>query len=251
MSERLGLVTYSVWFYLSRTLAPLNLSPLHGLPPSLELFQPRFIGSFVAVTLVVALAWRSRSWWPALPAALLSYVALLAPVSGILHNGAQIVAERYSYLSCMPWALLLGGGLCWLTRRGGPIPVGGRRLAMAAVAVWLLWLSGVTVGQIGVWRDTGTLWRATLAADPSCSACHYEYGIHLRKAGDPEGGMAHLAQALALRPTRQNILRYLVQSVLVRHSLDEVDRAQEELGVLMSLSPTVGEFVGRFVVTDW
>jgi hypothetical protein len=251
MSERLGLVTYSVWFYLSRTLAPLNLSPLHGLPPSLDLFQPRFIGSFVAVTLVVALAWRSRSWWPALPAALLSYLVLLAPVSGLLHNGAQIVAERYSYLSCMPWALLLGGAICWLARRCGPIPVGGRRLAMAAVAVWLLWLSGVTMGQIGVWRDTGTLWRATLAADPSCSACHYEYGIHLRKAGDPEGGMAHLTRALALRPTRENLLRYLVQSVLIRHSLDEVDKAQEELGVLMGLSPTAGEFVGRFVVTDW
>ena len=34
---------------------------------------------------------------------------MLAPVSGLLQNGPQIAADRYTYLASLPWTLLLGG----------------------------------------------------------------------------------------------------------------------------------------------
>ena len=45
----------------------------------------------------------------------LVYGLTLAPVSGIVHNGPQLVADRYSYLSCLGVALLVGAAV---TRRG-------------------------------------------------------------------------------------------------------------------------------------
>lgn len=251
VTERFGLAMYSIWFYVSRTVVPFGLSPLHGLPPSVDLIQPGFLGSILGVAFLGALAvwWRSRA--PALAAALVSYVVMVAPVSGILHNGAQIVAERYSYLSCMPWAIVLGGGAGWLVRGGGALPVASRWLVGVATALWLVWLSTTTVNQIGVWSNTQSLWRAALAADPGCSACHFEYAVHLRKSGDPERAMEHLTQSLALSPTHRTLKRYLVQSVLVRYDLNEIDKAHEELAVLTAISPDGGETVGRLIVSDW
>jgi tetratricopeptide (TPR) repeat protein len=42
---------------------------------------------------------------------------LLAPVSGLAQAGPQLVAERYSYLACLPFALLAAAGLAPLARR--------------------------------------------------------------------------------------------------------------------------------------
>jgi len=37
-----------------------------------------------------------------------SYIALLLPVLGLIHKGAQIAADRYTYAAAAPPALLIG-----------------------------------------------------------------------------------------------------------------------------------------------
>ena len=49
-----------------------------------------------------------RRRWPAFTAVWLVYAITLAPVLGFFHNGPQAVADRYTYLACLGWALLIG-----------------------------------------------------------------------------------------------------------------------------------------------
>ncbi|HEX9418402.1 MAG TPA: hypothetical protein VGA81_05065, partial [Methylomirabilota bacterium] len=102
--ERLSIACFSLAFYPFKMLVPLHLSPLYELPPVLGPWTPSFAVSALAVIGITGLAVGLRRRWPALAAAWAGYVVMLVPVSGIVHNGPQITADRYSYLPCLAWA---------------------------------------------------------------------------------------------------------------------------------------------------
>src|SRR2546429_7613723 len=125
LPSRIAMALYSMVFYVSKTVLPIDLSPLYELPLRVHPLDPQFLGAAVAVALVsvtlVALAGR----WPAGLAAYAWYAVVLAPVGGLVHAGHQLAHDRYSYLSCLPFAVLVGGGVVWLISvhaAGGPPP---------------------------------------------------------------------------------------------------------------------------------
>ena len=127
---------------------------------------------------------------------------MLAPVSGLVHAGPQLVANRYSYLSCLGWALLIGAGVCVAVRAGtgGALRSSYARLPVIAATLWIAGLAGLSLDQIRVWRDTDTLWRSALDADPRCDFCHANLGAALEKRGLYGAAIEHFETALALRP---------------------------------------------------
>ena len=52
---------------------------------------------------VSAIVWRRRV--PALAAGWLAFAAIVAPVLGFTQSGPQLVADRYTYIACWPFAL--------------------------------------------------------------------------------------------------------------------------------------------------
>jgi tetratricopeptide (TPR) repeat protein len=77
-----------------------------------------------------------------------------------------MVADRYSYLSCLAWAVLAGGGLYhWLERSIDPRRDGRKILffATGAAAVIIMTLGILTWKQVKVWHDTDLLWNNILA----------------------------------------------------------------------------------------
>src|SRR5207245_2133377 len=111
LPERLAVSVFGLAFYLWKTLLPVGLSPLYGFPARVDLAAPRYLLSFAVVGLVSLLAVVARHRAPWLAAAWIVYVVTLLPVVGILQNGPQIAADRYTYLACLPWALLIGGAV--------------------------------------------------------------------------------------------------------------------------------------------
>src|SRR6266852_4908162 len=161
VAQRLAISSYSIVFYLWKTLVPVGLSPLYELPLELDPGAAVYRLSMTLVIAITAVALALRRHQPWLLAAWAAYVVMLLPVVGIAHNGPQIAADRYTYLPCLPWAILLGGVVALLWRRAWSIPV-------AAAALGLLaWL---TLGQIRVWHDPETLWTHALSASPSAIA---------------------------------------------------------------------------------
>src|SRR5256886_49491 len=96
---RLAGSMYGVGFYLLKTVAPVNLSPLYELPPTVNPWAPPFIVSYGVVVAITALVLALRRREPGLPAAWLAYVVVLLPVLGIFQSGPQIAAGRYTYLA--------------------------------------------------------------------------------------------------------------------------------------------------------
>jgi tetratricopeptide (TPR) repeat protein len=138
--ERLGVYIHNAAFYLAKTVLPFGLMPLYPMPGSF----PFPWAAAALLALITFLVWRRKEWregwcW---------YLLFLIPVAGLIKTGPQLAADRYSYLACLPLALLVRGKWSW------PI------LALLAVLTWR---------QQGVWKDSETFWRSMAG---NSSFCH-------------------------------------------------------------------------------
>ncbi|MBI5883054.1 MAG: tetratricopeptide repeat protein [Elusimicrobia bacterium] len=176
---------FGVGFYLWKSLAPFGLSNWYG-DSYLEARAPvAVLGAAAAVFLTAGLAWRAKTGrGKALLACWLWYLVTLFPSLGIVKSGRQIVADRYSYLPCIAFALLAAAGLCKLRTlsREGHV----RRwvfIGVAAGAVACLpLLSGLTWQQCRVWNDSVSLWSRAFAIDPRSVFIRTNFGIALLQA---------------------------------------------------------------------
>ena len=193
ITVRLAQAVFGLAFYVRKTFVPLDLSPLYVFSELLDPFEGRFLLSGVAVAAAAAalawLAWRRRL---ALPAAGLHYAASLAPVLGLVVLGPQLVADRYSYLSCLGIPILLAGAVL------GSQSDQRRRAGVLAMGLAVSGLAALTWRQTRVWHDTVTLWRHALAIDPDNHGAHHNLALALREMNDLKTAMVHEREALRI-----------------------------------------------------
>jgi Flp pilus assembly protein TadD len=216
---RMMQLPYAVLFYLRKSVAPAELTPLYELAPGADPLGAPYLASLVVMlvgtALAAGLAWRGR---PALLVAGAAYLALVAPVSGIVHIGTVLVADRYSYLATTPFAVLLGGAVAVLAARPRSVPaaaLGG------ALSLWLLAMAGLAWGQTQAWRSTESLWRSAIAVDPACALCHSQLASELGNRGRLPEATAHFAEAVRLRPDHPPFHRNLALALLKGGRSDE------------------------------
>src|SRR5258706_3928212 len=106
LSYRIGQAFYGLCFYLLKTFVPVNLSPLYELPYDFDTWMPLFVLCGAVVVLITVAVFLSRKRYPALLACWVYYLIVVTPVLGVAQSGPQIVADRYSYLACLSWAIL-------------------------------------------------------------------------------------------------------------------------------------------------
>ncbi|MDO8476469.1 MAG: tetratricopeptide repeat protein [Candidatus Rokubacteria bacterium] len=198
MGARVGVVAYAFWFYPSRWVWPVALSPLYELPPRVDLSQGRFLGPLLALLAVTAclVLLRRRAPW-ALAAWAYSALVLL-PVSGIVPAGFQLAHDRYSYLSGLGFAVVAGGALWTLLRAGGADRLGRApaTLALAVAVVVVLGLGAASWGQTRIWRDSDSLWERAVALDADCVVCANNLAAAIVRRREPSPAMIDRAEGL-------------------------------------------------------
>ncbi|MBK7645574.1 MAG: tetratricopeptide repeat protein [Planctomycetes bacterium] len=193
LGERCVQACYGAWFYLARTLWPAQLSPMVALPSALDPLEGRFLVGYAFVALAPLAFFVLRRRVPALAAAAAVYLLVLAPVLGFMQAGPQLVADRYSYLSCIGWAVVLAAG-AWIAWERA-------RVATLAVSVALLAALGVAgFRQAGVWHSTESLWTHAIEVGPPSAIAHQSLSAVLAARGERESAVAQLEQALRIDP---------------------------------------------------
>ena len=147
------------WFYLSKTFLPFNLSPYYALSLNGNGIRLESYPGALLALLVSALCFhrRVRAW--AVPV-WFAYLIALAPVSGLLQNGRQAAADRYSYLACMPFAVAFGLAL-------GQFEVRRPRAAAGVLVSTAIFLTVSTIAQAQYWRDDVSLWTRAVGIMPT------------------------------------------------------------------------------------
>ena len=232
LSYRIGQALYGTIFYLCKSLFPVALSPLYELPFDFAAWWPTFALSGVLAVGISVASFLWRSSWPAVFACWLYYVLMLAPVLGFAQSGPQLAADRYSYLSCLSWTVLLGGiffliSTSRLVGRRAPI------IAAYTATVSVIVALGVqTWNQTGVWHDSRTLWAHVIAVGPASSIAHYNFGRILENENKMDAALGSYAAALKINPTHAdahyNLARLLAKQG--RHD-DAIRHYREALAI--------------------
>jgi Flp pilus assembly protein TadD len=232
LGQRVAQAVYGLVFYLWKTLWPAALAPLYPIPNQFDpLSWPYLLSGFTVIALTILL-FLVRHRWPAALASWVYYVVVVAPVLGFAQSGVQFVADRYTYLSCLSWAVLLPGAVLYSARRSPRLAFAAKRLGgLAGAAVMILAI--LSWRQTRLWHDSERLWRHAIAVQPSGGAynnlgtallsqgklpqaaeqfgravslspgyedAYYNLGIALARAGKPDAAIENFQLALKLDP---------------------------------------------------
>lgn len=203
-AARMVMVFYNVWFHAWKTLVPLNLAPIYELPARLHLLERGYLLSALGSVSITVAVWLVRRRWPAGLAIWAFYLVMLAPVSGVVHTGNHLGADRNTYLPCAGFALLVGALAMTIAgaRRRGVLRTPIAAVGLALIAVWIAGLGVSAHIQSTVWQDSETLWRYAIEVEPDCAICLHNLAVILGRRGDEAQSLALFQRALALRPDR-------------------------------------------------
>ncbi len=161
--ERTAQAGYGLCFYPWKTLVPTELDPLYELPMNIEFTSLRF-GVPCAIALAITIAvFFARKRAPALAASWCAFALIVAPVLGFTQSGPQLVADRYSYLACLPFALLAG----WALATFGAASALREKFAFAIGAAWIAVLGTLAFEQTKLWQSDDLLWPYAYALNPN------------------------------------------------------------------------------------
>jgi tetratricopeptide (TPR) repeat protein len=240
--QRLGLVdrlmisVYSLWFYFWKTVAPFKLSPLYELPTEVEFSSPSFMLSYVVIILAVGLglALRRRQPWVGITG--LAYLVTLLPVLGIFQNGPQIVADRYSYLACIGWAVLAGAGAqyFWQASVDGRMRKRSFVLGCSAAVIVLFGLGFLTWRQVQVWHDPERLWSYVLSTTGESLFARNNLGNALAAEGRFDEAVDQFQRALRIDPNDSDAV-YNLGNALARQG--NFEAAGKQLEYALQINP--------------
>ena len=194
LGVRLANIPVAYTRYLTRNFWPADLAAFY---PYVEWRSWEIIGAVALLAGVTAWAlWRARAA-PYLAVGWFWFLGMLVPAIGLVQAGGQSLADRYSYLPCVGLWIMVVWGLHDLAS------VRPRLCEALATAAGL----AVVLFAFMAWRhthdykDSGTLWEATLRSYPDCLPAHNNLSRWLMDQGRWDEALDHCRKALAILPS--------------------------------------------------
>lgn len=181
MASRVAQAAYGLVFYVQKSAAPTDLAVLYELRHGLNPLGPEYLVRYAAIGVFVVLALALRKRVPGLIAAGVIYAALVAPVLGFFQSGDQFVADRYSYLATIGWALLFGAGVTaavWWAERTKLVHAG---VIAGGVGALVLTSGVLTMNQSMVWQNSLSLWEHAVKVGHGTPYVRVNYGLNLER----------------------------------------------------------------------
>jgi len=194
VAAKIAVSAYSLAFYVEKTILPTGLAPLYEMPQRVSPWEARYAVSCVIIAAMSVAAWVARRRWPGVTAAWFAFLLLMLPMLGVVQNGPQIVADRYTYHTAPIVGLLVGAAWArW------PAASNWVRVAVPACAIAVL--GAATWHQTGYWRDSERLWARVLSVDSTSSIAQIAMGDLLIAQGRAAEAAEHYGRGVELDPT--------------------------------------------------
>lgn len=164
LAERLITGTFGFTMYLQKLFVPLNLTAMYPYErdqsgQTIPYYYTGLLVFPVVVVVALFLAKRLRYVFFGVAFCLITIVLVLQ----FLAVGTAIMADRYSYLPYFGLFFALMMGIDHLTRSQLWLAT----LAWTGVAGFAAWCTLLTIEQVKVWKDTGTLYSQRIKVYPS------------------------------------------------------------------------------------
>ena len=168
-----------------------------------RLFEPQYLAAVAGTLAVTGLLVANRRRRPGMLACWVAYLAILAPVSGVVTTGMQVAADRYGYLTMMAFTAPMAIGLADLAGRFARFPRAGIVPKLGGLAVVGI-LVALTFGQCRTWRDSEALWANGIEHGAGHVAdLHNNLGAVWASKGHYDLAIFAFGEALRLKPQLQ------------------------------------------------
>lgn len=172
---RILIALYAYLFYLAKMVVPLNLSPLYPATQDTTFLTFEIFGPFILFMVVIFFLFRVFDQKKLFVAMLLYYLVTLMPTIGIIQVGRQFAADRYTYLPSIGPFILIGIGVGYLFEKY--LSKAYRAIIIAIIVLLSGVLSGVTIKQISIWKDSITLWSHQIKFFPETAIAYVSRGL--------------------------------------------------------------------------
>ena len=228
--DRVLIASRAAWFYAGKLVWPNNLT--FSYPRwVIDAANPLAYGWLIAGAGLGGMIYFARRWaGRSLEVAALFYLATLAPTMGFVMLYTfrySFVADHYQYVASIGPLALAAAVIAWSLELHNS-----RRLALlgpALCAILLLVLGALTWRQCGMYSDRETLWRATLARNPSSWMAHGDLGFLLQQKGQVDEAIIQYRQALDINPdaaeSQNNLGNALLEKGRLQEAIDHFRRA--------------------------
>lgn len=219
----------AVRFYLTHTVWPSPLAMVHARDAVSGSSPGAWIATIALLAGLAALVWaaRERPWARPVLAGVVAYLALLAPVLGLLDMSFMrfsFVAEHFAYVA-LP--VPLAGLVVLASRLGRP-----GALALVGLAALLsVWASH---GYARVFTSRMHLWAHNAEVVPTAATAHGNLALALSERGRPDEAIEAARRAVRLSPDDAELHCFLGVVLMQRLQLRE---ARTELEIALALDP--------------
>ena len=202
LSSRLLVAAQSLLMYLRKMAVPRDLIPYYPYPKDISLLSVDFLLAFALVigitVFCIIIAKRHQLGL----AAWGYYAVTLLPVIGIVQVGHQSMADRYTYLPSLTPFLMVGSLIALIAQYLRKL----KKWALiwknvcAVVAIFAVFaLSYLTYKQIGIWRNSLSLWSYVIEKESAEVPIAYLHrGLAFDKQGQFENAIKDYNMAIAL-----------------------------------------------------
>lgn len=219
---RLANAVVSVGRYLEKFFWPFDLAV--GYPHPAHWATASVAGAALLLLAITAVALWQRRRRPWLLTGWLWFVGMLVPVIGVVQVGIQAMADRYTYLPMLGLQL----ALLW-TLHELALPSAVRRFVPAAVALMLAGCVARTWNQLGVWRNSNTLYEHALAVTKDNYLAHSYLATTLLNEGHFDEAVLHFRRAVEIKPD------YAAARYRLGVALERMGRTDEALATYREL----------------
>src|SRR5580704_488438 len=223
------------WFYLFKLAWPTKLTFIYPRWSVSSAVWWQYLFP-IGVLLLLAYAWRLRRRNRGFLAAALIFLGLLLPALGFVDVFPflySFVADHFQYLACAAPLTLFAAGVAVGVQKIAPTAK--NFLGLVVSLALLSTLGFLSWRQAHDYRDVETLWRTTIARNPSCWMAYSNLGSLLSGMGLTDEAIQNFRKALELRPDqtkdRNNLGKALLQQGRFAEAMDEFQAA-------LRISPT-------------
>lgn len=240
LSSRILVAIKALFFYLEKIFLPIGLSPYYPYPKNAVLTSIEFlIPAILVVIITIACYYAWKKGHRLFLLAWLFYVITLLPVIGIIQVGAQAAADRYTYMPSFVPLIIIGIGVASVFDKPTsvrPFPQWIRASVLSAVVVFSIIMGVMTVKQIGVWRDSLTLWSTVLSIYQSSPQPYLARSEVFMSMGKYDSALQDLGSAIKLAPDYADAY-YNRATVYLK--LDDYSKVVTDLNKAIQLNPSM------------
>jgi tetratricopeptide (TPR) repeat protein len=192
---RLENAIHSYTLYILQTFWPARLAVLYPYPRdfAFALWPLLADGVLLAVVTTGVIVLRRRA--PYLLMGWGWFVVTLVPVIGLVQVGDQAHADRYMYIPMVGLLVMLIWGAAEILER-----LRAKKLAIPLAAAACLTSAVVSWVQVGYWRNSGTLFRRTLAVTNDNKIANNNLGNYLMASGRLSEALPYFETAVRIDP---------------------------------------------------